>query len=377
MSGAGRSERLFGLFLVSLGPLVSALFLIFAQDPILGTARDFGVFWTASALIQNGDAAQLYHAPAFREALLQVMGPDFPDLPFLYPPHAALFLLPLALLPPLAAMAAWLCLTFLVALAGLWRDLAPRAGLVFALLISPASVVNIACGQNGYLSAGLLGGGLLLLKRHPFVAGILLGLLSYKPQLGLVLPFALLAGRHWLAFAAAVMTTLSLLLLSWLILGSTAWSLYLGETVHGQMDLLQNFTFASFAVYMAGLLAGLPGWLAALLQGGASLLAICGSIWACRHELPLPLQAAIVMTGTFLAAPYILPYDMMIVAAAILLVVGSGHLRLVEVVIFAFAWILPAFAFPPDMPIGPVIILLLFLTLLERARVQTLNGGEQ
>jgi len=366
---------MFGLFLVSLAPLVSGLFLFLAQDPILGTARDFGVFWTASALIQHGDAAQLYDAPAFRAALLQMMGAGFPDLPFLYPPHAALFLLPLAVLPPLAAMVAWLCLTFLVTLAGLWRSLTPRVGLAFALLISPASVVNIACGQNGYLSAGVLGGGLLLLKRHPVLAGILLGLLSYKPQLGLVLPFALLAGRHWLAFAAAVATTLILLLLSWLVLGSAVWSLYLGETMHGQIDLLQNFTFASFAVYMAGLLAGLPSWLAALLQGGASLLAIGGSIWACRHQLPLPLQAAIVMTGTFLAAPYILPYDMMIVAAAILLVFSAGHLRLTEIVIFALAWVLPAFAFPPDMPVGPIVILLLFLTLLNRARVQNHNGG--
>lgn len=367
-----RQHRAFQLFLFTLAPLISLLFLVLSQDPILGTERDFGVFWTASSLILQGDTARLYDAAAFREALLQIMGAGFPDLPFLYPPHATLFLTPLGLLPPLPSLIVWLVLGFVFIAFALQAALSPRNGFILALLISPASVVNIACGQNAYLSAGLLGGGLLLLRRHPVWAGLLFGLLSYKPQMGLVLPFLLLAGRHWLAFGSAAVTTLLLLLASRLVLGGEAWSLYLGETLGAQGALLQNFEFTSLAFYMAALRAGAPQWLAGVLQAGACVLAIGGAVWAARRDMPAGLQAAIVMTGTFLAAPYVLPYDMMIVAAAILLAAGSGTTwRGWEVAIFALAWILPALTFPPEMPIGPIIVLLAFLALLQQAVTTT------
>jgi hypothetical protein len=54
-------------------------------------------------------------------------------------------------------------------------------------------------GQNSTWTPGLFGGGLSLLERRPLLAGGLLGLLIYKLQLGLLIPVALLAGRHWRA----------------------------------------------------------------------------------------------------------------------------------------------------------------------------------
>ena len=61
----------------------------------------------------------------------------------------------------------------------------------------PAVLVNIGHGQNGFLTAALLGGALLLLDRRPWLAGVLIGLLAYKPQFGVLIPIALLAGRRW------------------------------------------------------------------------------------------------------------------------------------------------------------------------------------
>ena len=72
-----------------------------------------------------------------------------------------------------------------------------------ALLAAPAVFINAVGGQNGTWTAALFGGGLSLLERRPLLAGGLLGLLIYKPQLALLIPVALLAGRHWRAFAAA------------------------------------------------------------------------------------------------------------------------------------------------------------------------------
>ena len=69
---------------------------------------------------------------------------------------------------------------------------------MFWLLLAlafPAVLINIGHGQNGFLTAALLGGALVVLDRRPLVAGILIGLLVYKPQFGLMIPLALLAER--------------------------------------------------------------------------------------------------------------------------------------------------------------------------------------
>src|SRR5438105_147271 len=68
---------------------------------------------------------------------------------------------------------------------------------------------NVGHGQNGFLTATLLGGGLIFLERRPILAGVLLGLLAYKPQFGLLIPLVLLATGRWTAIAAATVTVLS------------------------------------------------------------------------------------------------------------------------------------------------------------------------
>ena len=74
------------------------------------------------------------------------------------------------------------------------RDPAPAARPLLIAAAFPAVFVNIGHGQNGFLTAALLGGALHLLDRRPWLAGVLFGCLAYKPQFGVLIPFALLAG---------------------------------------------------------------------------------------------------------------------------------------------------------------------------------------
>ena len=69
-----------------------------------------------------------------------------------------------------------------------------------------AAVWVILAGQNTFLSLALFYGGMRLVDRAPAIAGILLGLLAYKPQLFLLIPVALLAARRWrvLAWTAGI-----------------------------------------------------------------------------------------------------------------------------------------------------------------------------
>jgi alpha-1,2-mannosyltransferase len=77
----------------------------------------------------------------------------------------------------------------------------------------PGLLANAVVGQNGFLSPALVGGALLLLPGSATVAGCLIGLLAFKPHLGILLPIVLVAGGYWRAIAAAT-ATLGLLVLS-------------------------------------------------------------------------------------------------------------------------------------------------------------------
>ncbi|MBI2256320.1 MAG: DUF2029 domain-containing protein [Proteobacteria bacterium] len=358
------------ILILGIGPILSLIYARSIDDVIFSEHRDFGVFWTASTLLWRGEVLQLFDPAAFKAALTQVMGPDFPYLPFPYPPHSLFVLGPLSLLPYLLSLSLWLALTFGAMALALWQRLAQRRAMVLGLLLCPASAVNMAGGQNGFLSAALLGAGLLCLERRQILAGLCIGFLSYKPQLGLLLPFLLIAGGYWRAFITAGATVTVLVLLSALSFGPETWLFYLTKSGPYQAEIAQHWTgrfqFMSPTYFMAGRLLALPLPLAWALQITASLLASVGAIWAFRQPASHALKAAIAMVAVFLVSPYALTYDLTIVSAAILLAFSVFSPKWWEYAVFLVVWLLPAFTLPADMPIGPLLISMLFLVLLRR-----------
>src|SRR5262249_20369050 len=146
-----------------------------------------------------------------------------------YPPVFLLLCAPLAWLPYLVAFILFEVATGLFFLAVAWRVLGERSAVALATLCAfPIVFWNIGLGQNAFLTAGFCGAGTLLIDRRPIAAGLLFGALSYKPQYGFLLPFALAAGGHWRAFAAAALSTATLILLSLMVFGIEAWRAFLG-----------------------------------------------------------------------------------------------------------------------------------------------------
>ena len=90
----------------------------------------------------------------------------------------------------------------------------------------PALFINAVGGQNGAMTAALLGGGLMLVDRRPIIAGILFGMMIYKPHLAVMLPFALLAGRRWLVAFVTGATAALLVVISVAVYGVDAWLHY-------------------------------------------------------------------------------------------------------------------------------------------------------
>ena len=193
---------LIGVYLVALVWLLATSHggIDYAGRP-LGT--DFSDVWSAGRLALSGHPASIYD-PAAHYAAQQAAFHD-PKIPFYgwhYPPMFLLAASALALLPYLGALIAWQGLTLPLYLA-VMRSIAREKGAVLLALAFPAVYMNLTHGQNGFLTAALIGGGLLLLDRRPWLAGVLIGLLAYKPQWGVLLPLALLAEGRWKTIAAA------------------------------------------------------------------------------------------------------------------------------------------------------------------------------
>ena len=143
----------------------------------------------------------------------------------IYPPTFLVVALPTALLPYLWALLIWMTLTFAGYLLVL-RKIIPRTETLWPALAFPGAFANLMNGQNGLLAFSLLGGALLTLESSPILGGVLFGLLSYKPPMGVLVPIVLAASGRWRAFFAAALTAIALAGISFVMFGAETWRDY-------------------------------------------------------------------------------------------------------------------------------------------------------
>src|ERR1700761_3699901 len=272
---------------------------------------DFVNYWSGPYLALHGRAIEVYNFAAFHAFERSITGPSLDYYHYSYPPVLLLLMLPLALVPYVPALGVWLVATWY----GFYRALrlTGRDGVLLLSLAAPALFVNAVGGQNGALTAVLLGGGLLLLDRRPAVAGILFGLMVYKPQLALMLPFALIAGRRWLTVGVTAATALALVAASIAAFGARPWLEYAANLSVLRTVILEDGSgvwhrMVSVFVFARQLGAGLgPAY---ALQAASALVAaffVARSWW---REDPAHLRNAMMIIGTCLATPYLQDYDL-------------------------------------------------------------------
>ena len=306
-----------GYLIVLGGAYLDGLFLTDAQgQPI---ANDFVNVWAAGRLALDGDPAAAYDWPLHKAAEIRAVGHAFANYyGWHYPPTFLFVAAALAALPYLVAATFWLVATLTVYAATLAGILGARAG-IFIALGFPAALWNVTAGQNGFLTASLIGGTLALLERRPALAGICLGLLTYKPQFGLLFPIVLIADRRWLTLAVAAATAIGLAALSWLAFGSGPWQAFLdglpvtSYVVFGEgaadWDRLQSL-FGLMRAHGAGETAA---W---TVQAIGTLALAAGLVWLWRSRIAFELKAAALAAGTLLATPYVYIYDLVVLAVA-------------------------------------------------------------
>jgi len=236
-----------------------------------------------------------------------------------YPPPAFFFAAALATLPYLVAAVVWLLTTLATYVAAIAGILGLRTGVLFALGF-PAAIWNVTAGQNGFLTAALIGGTLGLLERHPALAGVCLGLLTYKPQFGLLFPIVLIADRRWLTIVVATLTAILLAALSWFAFGSASWEAFVHWaplSSHALIDEGALDWYRLQSVFAFARAHGGSETLAWIVQGIVSLVLAVGLVWLWKSRVAFELKAAALAAGALLATPYLFMYDLVVLAVAV------------------------------------------------------------
>jgi arabinofuranan 3-O-arabinosyltransferase len=297
----------------------------------LGIPTDFVNVWAAGKLVLDGHPALAYDWDIERTIELAVLRQDFIGyFAWHYPPPFLFVAGLLAQFPYSVAFIGWVVTSFVPYLA-VMRAIIGRAALGLMLAISiPMVVSNSLVGQNGFLTASLVGGTLLLLPTRPVLSGICLGLLTYKPQYGFLFPIVLIVTAEWTVFFSAAVTAIALAFVSWLAFGTDSWLAFFhwmprfsqAFLVEGKAPWWKLQSLFAMVRYLGGSeqLAWAFQWI--LTAAVATTLV---AMW--RSKARYSLKAAALAAGTLLTTPYLFMYDMIVLAIALAFLIRTALAR--------------------------------------------------
>ena len=343
----------------------------FVMDDRQPVGTDFYGIYSAGVLAQHNAAALAYDWPTHREIQQQlILGTDA-FYGWCYPPPflliaglLALFSYPLALLLWQAATLAFYLFSQRVILRPATSEwLLPSLGFTGVF-------INLLNGHNGFLSAALFGMGLALLRTRPFIAGLLLGALCYKPQFGLLIPLALIAGRQGKAFIGASISVIALCLAATLAYGEAIWPAFFASLEPTRVIVLEQgdtgwYKIQSLFSFIRALGGSVP--LAYAIHGAIAIAVAVVTACAWRRHGAHPLSCALLITGSLIVTPYVLDYDLTMLAPAIAFLAVHGlnnGFASYQRSLLALAWCMPLLARITmqhvGIPLGFLTVFLLF-----------------
>jgi alpha-1,2-mannosyltransferase len=359
------------------------------QGRPLGT--DFSDIYAGGTYVLDGKPGLAFD-PALQYAREQaIFGPATPFYGWCYPPFLLFVSAVLALMPYMAALAVWQGSTLLLYLGMIWAvlssvkvrpeddagSLAHDPLWLLLAVASPAAFVNIGHGHNGFLTAALIGMALVVLDSRPILAGVLFGLLSYKPQFGVMIPVVLIASARWRTFTSATATVLVLAIVTTLAFGSEIWRAFLDSMPFTREVVLEQGGTGWHKIQTVFSWVRMWGGsvdLAYTIQGGVTVTLAAALIWLWRSQAAYPLKAAALIIASILATPYSLDYDFVALAPAIAFLAANGSARSFapwEKTALALLWLMPlaarTVASQTLIPLGVPAMLLVLVLVLKRA----------
>jgi hypothetical protein len=283
----------------------------------LGT--DFSQVWTAGRMVLDGRAAEVWNWDSHRAVQEAFHGPRLAEwYGWHYPPPFLLVATALATMPYLLALLVWQAAT-LLPFAWMIRRYTERPEAWLFILAAPVTLICLMHGHNGFLTALLLGGGLILLEKRPFVAGLLLGCLVYKPQFALVLPLFLLFLWNWRAIAGAAVSSLTLIAITFAIWGWPVWQAFLDSLPLTQSIVIEQ-GHTGWEKIMSPF-AAVRSWggsiaLAYAAQTMFTVTSIGATLWLARRARP-DIRNSAVTAAVLISTPYVLDYDYVVLLAGL------------------------------------------------------------
>ena len=279
------------------------------------TFIDFVSFWINARFALNASAAQAYDYAAFAAAQMPYVAETrgfYPYYHLVYPPTLFPLVAPLGLMPYLAALTTWIAATASLYMIAVYR-IVPCAVACVLALVPFAIEKNVWLGQTGFLVAGLLGLALGLMAKRPFMAGICLGLLTCKPQYGLIFPVALLVTGQWRMIVGATATFMVLAVGVTVFYGFAIWHGYAATFGTSSLDnFMTDAGFDAIDQTMFGVMhwfgAGFATkWAVHLIAAALATALVC---WIYRRPTSATLKAAALAIGALIVTPYMLAYDL-------------------------------------------------------------------
>ena len=331
-------------------------------------------FWSWSRFIHDSSVpARIYQFPVINAFQRHLDHAYHERLPFAYPPSFMLLIWPLGLLSRFVGYGVFLGGSLMMYVAACWHRTWGRQITIMAL-IAPSTVLAIYYAQSSLLVAALMIAGCRLTGKRPILAGVLFGLVSFKPQFGLLIPVALVSAREWRSFATAAVTVLAGVVASGAAFGWATWAAlpaaltYLARFVASGV----RFNDASPTVAATLRLLGSPPAVTHIGQLVAAAV-VGGTVLLCFRRGFRKLPVAILLVGTFFTTPYAFFYDLPIISYAVLAICLDARERLAplkrwEIAALTATVLLPYLMLysPLDLPYGGIVLVVLFVLVIRR-----------
>jgi hypothetical protein len=305
--------------------------LAFPRDKAtLVLGRDFLNLWMYGRAAFEGDPARYYDIVTYNDALAKMLGPGYPGQNWPNPPTALVVMAPFGVFSYFPALFAWAAASGLAFYLAGRREVSDLRTLAI-VLVSPAALLCVLSGQSSLLTTAALLAIFAGLDERPVAAGVLIGLLTVKPQLGILFPFALIASGRWKVFCWAAFTAMMLVLASIAIGGVESWHAYITKELPLLREVLQDSAGIAMPFHptifmnIRGVVGNHAGEVIQLVFTLAAVIAVTAAFRWRRDADPRLLQA-LFFACTVSASSYMGAYDLLPLTFAAVVLIAEEKL---------------------------------------------------
>ena len=316
----------------------------------IGTAIigiDYADYYATGRMVIDGNIGQIYNMEAHHAVLESLFGKIPYLLEWIYPPTFLLPIVPLSYLPFHVSLAVWLALSFIPAALAVYFLTGKNKYAPICLLAFPGTFLNIRWGQNGFLTAALFGFGVYFVESNPMLAGVMFGLLTFKPQMA-IFPFIILFfTKKWKAFGWSAFFAAAFAVLTGLLFGFQTWIDFFSTSLYNAQQLSASWEATNWGIptlSTALRVMGLNGWGLTLALTAVAAFAIycCVRVWKQTQSYSLRLMALVLCL--FLSFPYVSLYDFAILGVPFTLLffeTQKNPKRSFSPLLLCLLWVLP------------------------------------